>query len=330
MTLAVLSAMRRGFILAVAWAAGAAGAAPSPAEASDPPSALQRLIGSDGLGVGNVRRSDLEALWGRADIEKPVAASRQAWRTSHALLEYKARGLLFTTVANSYGQADPKVESGNFSLPFQDCTPQGLCLGMPQAEALPIISAHYQIKGDHATSFGNSDRITGRTYWGRNKGWRNTHYVSFGFSEGRLHTMSFQLEPTPLITLAQVRSGFLSLLGIAVLVLVGLGIEAVKKRIGPLEDEDEEEASPAWELGRLGLGIVLLVTAIGGMVLGFGTMSSGDGYAKLFSLLMGLGAVGLVVVALLVFSGSRNAIVSRGASAILLIGLIVLIAAKLF
>lgn len=321
--------MRRGLILAVAWAAGAAGAAPSPAEASDPPSALQRFIGADGLGVGKVRRSDLEALWGRADIEKPVAAARQAWRTSHALLEYKSRGLVFATVSGSYGQADPTVEMGHFTVPYQDCTPQGLCLGMPQAEAMPIISTHYQIKGDHATSFGNSGHTTGRTYWGRNKGWRNTHYVSFGFNEGRLHTMSFQLEPTPLITLAQVRSGLASLLGFAVLVLVGLGIEAVKKRIGPLEDEDEEEASPAWELGRLGLGIVLVVTAIGGMVLGFGTMSSGDGYAKLFSLLMGFGAVGLAMVALLVFSGSRNTIISRGASAILLIGLVVAAASKL-
>jgi hypothetical protein len=44
---------------------------------------------------------------------------------------------------------------------------------------------------------------------------------------------------------------------------------------------------------------------------------------------LGLGAAGLAVVALLVFSGSRNAIVSRGASAILLIGLVVLAAAKL-
>ena len=321
--------LRPVLALALAWATSAVVAAPSPAEASDPPSALQRFLGQDGLGVGNVHRSDLEALWGRADIEKPVAASKAAWRTSHALLEYKTRGLLFTTVPDSYGKADPIVEMGYFSLPFEDCTPQGLCLGMPEAQAMPIISALYKIRGDDASSFGNSGRITGRSLWGKNKGWRQTHYVSFGFNEGRLYTMSFQLEPTPLVTLAQVRSGLASLLGFAVLVLVGLGIEAVKKRIRPLEDEEEEEASPAWELGRLGLGIVLLATAIGGMVLGFGTMPSGDGYAKLFSLLMGLGAVGLAMVALLVFSGSRNTIISRGASAILLIGLIVAAASKL-
>jgi len=314
----VPSWLRTVLALALAWATSAVVAAPSPAEASDPPSALQRFLGNDGLGVGNVHRSDLEALWGRADIEKPVAASKVAWRTSHALLEYKTRGLLFATVPNSYGKADPVIEMGHFSLPFEDCTPQGLCLGMPEAQAMPIISAHYQIKGDHASSFGTTGRITGRSLWGKNKGWRQTHSVSFGFNEGRLYTMSFQLEPTPFITVAQIGSGLASLL-----VLVGLGMEAVKKQVEPLED------SPAWEIGRLGLGIALLVAAVGGMVLGFGSLSSSDGYAKLASLIMGLGAVGLALVALVVFSGSRNAIVSRGASAILLIGLIVLAAAKL-
>jgi hypothetical protein len=323
----VPSWLRTVLALALAWATNAVVAAPSPAQASDPPSALQRFLGHDGLGKGNVHRSDLEALWGRADIEKPVAASKATWRTSHALLEYKTRGLLFATVPNSYGKADPVVEMGHFSLPFEDCTPQGLCLGMPEAQAMPIISAHYKIRGDDASSFGNPGRITGRSLWGKNKGWRQTHYVSFGFNEGRLYTMSFQLEPTPFITVAQIGSGLASLLGFAVLVLVGLGIEAVKKKRA--EQDEPLEDSPAWEIGRLGLGIALLVAAVGGMVLGFGSLSSGDGYAKMASLIMGLGAAGLAVVALLVFSGSRNAIVSRGASALLLIGLIVLAAAKL-
>jgi len=323
----VPSWLRTALALALAWASSAVVAAPSPAQDSDPPSALQRFLGHDGLGVGNVHRSDLEALWGRADIEKPVAASKAAWRTSHALLEYKTRGLLFATVPNSYGKADPVVEMGHFTLPFEDCTPQGLCLGMPEAQAMPIISAHYKIRGDNASSFGNSGRITGRSLWGKNKGWRQTHSVSFGFNEGRLYTMSFQLEPTPFITVAQIGSGLASLLGFAVLVLVGLGIEAVKKKRA--EQDEPLEDSPAWEIGRLGLGIALLVAAVGGMVLGFGSLSSGDGYAKMASLIMGLGAVGLTLVALVVFSGSHNAIVSRGASAILLIGLIVLAAAKL-
>lgn len=319
-----MSSWLRGILAALAWAAGVAVAAPaSPAQAGDAPSALQRFLGPDGLGVGKVRRSDLEALWGRADIEKPVAAPKAAWRTSHARLEYKSRGLLFTTVPDSYGQPDPVVEMGHFSLPFEDCTPQGLCLGMPQAQAMPIITAHYKIRGNGVSSFGTAGRVTGHSLWGRNKGWRRTHYVSFGFNEGRLYTMSFQLEPTPLITLAQVRGGLAALLGFAVLVLVGLGVEAVKKQVEPLEE------SPAWEIGRLGLGIALLVAAVGGMLLGFGSLSSADGYSKLVSLVLGLGAAGLAVVALLVFSGSRNAIVSRGASAILLIGLIVLAAAKL-
>jgi hypothetical protein len=323
-TIRLMSAwLRRAVTLTLACIAGVALAAPPLARAADPPSALERFIGADGLGVGQVRRSDLEALWGRADIEKPVAERKAAWRNSHAMLEYKSRGLIFTTLPGSYGQPDPLIDGGTFSLPFQGCTPQGLCLDMSEAEAMPIISAHYKIRGDYATSFGHSGIITGRTWWGSNKGWRQTHHVSFAFDKGRLRTMHLQLEPTPFMTLKQLRSGVVTLLGFAVLVLIGLGLEAMKKHVEPITD------TPAWEVGKLGLGIALLVTAVGGMAIGFGTLSSTDGYAKLVSLLMGIGAVGLLVVSLLVFSRSRNTIISRGAGAILLIGLILLAAAKL-
>jgi hypothetical protein len=326
----VRAALVRGCrLVAAALLLGGCSPAPTPTPASAEVPALHRFIGADGLGTGLVKRSDLDALWGRPEFEKPMTPTYPSRGLGPWLLmEYKSRGLLFTTAPGSYGQADPRIEMATFRVPFDGCTPQGLCLGMPQEQALAIIHRLYKVTGDNATSFGNSGRINGRTVSARNLGWRRTHYLSFGFTEGHLHMMTFQLTPTPLISMAQLKSGFAWLLGLCLLVLGGLGLEAVKQTMG-CGDDDEREPSPAWELGRLGLGAGLLLAAITGMVLGFGALASGDGYAKMFSLMVGLGAAGLAVLALLVFSRSSNPLVSRGASAILLIGLVVLLASKL-
>ncbi|MET0333304.1 MAG: hypothetical protein ABW190_03460 [Rhizobacter sp.] len=135
----------------MAWAVAAS--AQTTDTAGLPP--LHRFVGSDGLGISTVKRSDLDALWGRADVEKPMtpSPSSRGDRRPWLLIEYKSRGLLFTTTQGSYGTADPPIATAYFTAPFDGCTPQGLCIGMPQAAAMPIITAHYKITSDNAASF---------------------------------------------------------------------------------------------------------------------------------------------------------------------------------
>jgi hypothetical protein len=239
--------MRRLFclLLALAFAGAAVGA---PDTHSLP--ALHRIVGSDGLGISTIRRSDLEALWGRADIEKQMTpSSSSSERRPWALLEYKSRGLLFTTTVGSYGTADPPIDTAYFSEPFDGCTPQGLCIGMPQDTAMAIITAHYKITGDYAVTFDQGGRFKGRSYTARNQGWRKTHTMSFGFSEGRLHAMSFRLQPTPLIAWRTVKGVIAWTLLITLVVGGTLVLRPYRRQLAPV-----------WKAVKVGFALYALAT----------------------------------------------------------------------
>jgi hypothetical protein len=235
-----------------AWSATAG--AQNPADAGRP--ALHRFIGSDGLGLGTARRSDLDALWGRADVEKPMGSlhgppERKRW----LLLEYKSRGLLFKTTPGSYGSSDPPLDTAYFSEPFDGCTPQGLCIGMPQDAAMAIIQAHYKITGDNAASFGRTGQVKGRTYSARNKGWRKTHYMSFGFADGRLHSMYFQLQPSPFVSARTVRG----VIGWTVLLAVVIGGSILLRPY-------RRQLQPVWKAAKVGLVLYALASVAMGLV----------------------------------------------------------------
>ncbi len=234
-----------GLLLALAFAGAAVGAP----DANSLP-ALHRIVGSDGLGISTVRRSDLEALWGRADVEKQMTpSSSSSERRPWALLEYKSRGLLFTTTPGSYGTADPPIDTAYFKEPFDGCTPQGLCIGMPQDAAMAIITANYKITSDYAATFDQVGRTKGRSYSARNKGWRKTHYMSFGFSEGRLHSMNFHLQPTPLIAWRTVK-GVIAWAILATLVVGGTLVLRPYRR----------QLEPVWKVAKFGFALFALAS----------------------------------------------------------------------
>lgn len=252
--------MRSLFCLLVALA-GLAWPVAASAQEKDPASlpALHRFVGNDGLGLSTVRRSDLDALWGRAEVEKRMGSKHTSRERGEWLrIEYKTRGLVFTTVRGSYGQADPLIEMAFFSEPFDGCTPQGLCIGMPQDAAMAIIAAHYKITSDHAASFGNSGHVTGRSYSARNQGWRKTHYMSFGFDQGRLRTMSFQLQPTPLIAWHSVRAA----LGWAILITIVVGASLLWQR-------HRRQLEPVVKVAKVGFVLYALGSVVFGLMLLF-------------------------------------------------------------
>jgi hypothetical protein len=231
----------------------------SGAQNKDPGSApaLHRFVGSDGLGLSTVRRSDLDALWGRADIEKPMSSKSSSHaRGSWLRLEYKSRGLSFTTPPGSYGQGDPLIDWAHFSEPFDGCTPQGLCIGMPQDAAMAIITAHYKVTGDYAVSSGNSGRVTGRSFSARNQGWRKTHSMTFSFDQGQLRSMSFQLQPTPLIAWRTVR-GVLAWTILITLVVGGTLLLRPYRR----------QLAPVWKAAKIGFVLYALGSVVFGLIL---------------------------------------------------------------
>lgn len=205
--------------------------------------ALRRFIGSDGLGLSSAKRSDLDELWGRADIEKPTTASPPSrTRGTWLVIEYKARGLRFTTSPESYGSGNPQIDYAYFSAPFEGCTPQGLCMGMQKEAALAIISAHYKI----TTIFGND-------YSARNRGWRTTHHMSFFFQDGRLHSMSFQLKPSPLLDRKE-----RELLFWAFLLAAMIGVERLLRPY-------RRQLEPVKKIAKIGCLLYLLISSLVGL-----------------------------------------------------------------
>lgn len=206
--------------------------------------ALQRFIGSDGLGLNTVKRSDLDELWGRADSEKPTTASRPSReRGTWLVLEYKSRGLIFSTTPDSYGSGNPQIANAYFSAPFEGCTPQDLCMGMPQEAALAIISKHYKITFNHGSNYSAS-----------NKGWRSTHHMSFSFKDGHLHSMSFQLHPSRLIGYKE-----RNLLFGALLLAVIIGLERVLRPY-------RRQLEPVRKIAKIGCMLYLVISTIVGLV----------------------------------------------------------------
>jgi hypothetical protein len=317
------------WVVVMLWGGGASAQAPAtPTPGASAP--LLPFVGSDALGVSTLKRSNIEALWGPPEkvsqalhSEKVMNLSRR--RSAHRdvptlRLHYPSVGLIFDTAPGFIDEVDPPLAYATVSSPHGGCTPQGLCIGMAEDTALPIITQHYKRMGDIAASWGKGGYVKGRIYLARNHGWRTTHQVSFTFKQGRLHEMSIQLQPHPWVTPTRLRAALNVVLLMGLLALVALALKEIKRTLGPV-----------WEKGRLVLGGLLLLAGVAGMVLGFGALlGSGDGYAKLSAFVFALGAAGLLVFGLLLFSGSSNTTVSRPAKATLIAGVVLLLLTKLF
>jgi hypothetical protein len=304
------------------------GIASSQAPAASAP--LLPFVSSDALGVSTLKRSDIEALWGPPEkvseashSEKVMSLSRRRNARQHTptlRLHYPSLGLTFDTAPGFNDEPDPPLAYATVSSPHEGCTPQGLCIGMAEEVALPLITQHYKRTGNIPVSWGNGGYVKGRTYLARNHGWRTTHRLRFTFKQGRLHEMSIQLQPRPWVTLTQLRAALNVLLLVGLLAGVALALNMVKETLGPV-----------WEKGRLWLGSMLLMAGAAGMVLAFGSLlDGGDGYSKMASLVFALGAAGLVVFGLLLFSGSSKATVSGPARLALIVGVVLLLLTKLF
>ncbi|MBK7005764.1 MAG: hypothetical protein IPH37_12010 [Burkholderiales bacterium] len=244
-----------------------------------------------------MRRSEVQISLGQPDEVKqwPYKPHTGSGGGGHHQILYPTLGLTFQINSEDANDHDPRLGWMTVALPWDGRTAQGLYLGMTEDAAMPIIRAGYKVKGSIAVSWGQGGYTKGNTVLAQNHGWRKTQSITFTFREKRLYRIEAQLKPTPLVSLKDIRALLGTIVSIALVALFGLGIQAVRERLGS-----------HWERLRTLLGAALVGT--GGLALfaGVSTFGSGDGYAKMASLVMGLGGGGMVVAGLALLSRARN------------------------
>lgn len=235
-------------------------------------------VGPQGLGLETVTLADVEARWGPPEEVKRFPRANRSGGQLH--WRYPSQGLQFEVNAVDADDRNPRVGDLTLALPYAGRTPQGLYLGMPQADAEAILQRYYKVRFRHDVFWGSGARSEerGESVSGSNPGWRRSQSVSFTFRQGRLHGMGFQLKPNPWVDPAFWRSTA----SFVILIALGLAgtwlVRTLRRGMG------------VW-WGRaqalLGLGLVVGAVLLGVVAVG---LFSSDGYGRLVGLILGFGA----------------------------------------
>lgn len=309
-------------LLALGCAVGAArGAADPPPVYPEAPGGGPRfdwINADDGLGRKVLRRSDVEARLGQPGEVKWWPYDRREDTGGHGDMRYPALGFKFQINPEDADDADPRIGWITLGLPWDGHTPQGLYLGMEEREAMAIIEGWYKVRGSIPLSWGQGGQSRGTAVLAGNRGWRKTQAITFTFREKRLHRIEAQLKPTPLVRLDDVLGLLRTVVTIGLLALVGTGLRAVRQRLGP-----------TWERLRTLLGFAVLGAGGFAIYAGVATFGSGDGYARMAGLMIGLGGAGMLFFALVLLARSRNAVISGFSKGILFAALAIIVVATL-
>jgi hypothetical protein len=252
-------------------------------------------VGEDGLGQKVLTLSQVADRLGapeRVDAPPYVRATRSG---GYRVWHYPERGLRFRVNREDNDDTDPRVAYLEVELPFDGRTPQGLYLGMPQGEALPLIEARYQVRGRTPTVNG-SHRPVGLYVSVSNLHGRRAQDATFRFHNGQLRSMSFQLKPRPWIAVRD-QEKLTSLLVLAGLLAAG-GWVAGRLRKG---------MGRAWHWAQVALGGALALVGVVLLVAAVGALGEGGGWAILLGPILGVGAaMALGVGGLMVHRGLRQ------------------------
>lgn len=295
----LLAVARHGSTLAALLACTAAFAAP---EVPMP------FVQANGLAAGVVRYSDVVKALGEPAQTRITPGSGYGQNASgdDFLFSYPQQGLSFRIDRKDRPKGDPPIESMTVAAPAQAETPQGLRVGMPSAEALRILQAHY--REEHRYHFGENSALS--TVVVSDLHGKGQRQLSVGFEQGAVRSLRFDLQDPPWLSTSTRRA----LVDGAVLVLVlaaGVGWMKLRARLGlkPIADEpDDEEEDDSPRPGLLVIGVLMFIGAAAAGAMGL-PLARGGGYEAYLGLIMLAAVAGLVLFggALLMRSGYRAA-----------------------
>jgi hypothetical protein len=247
----------------------------------DPPGQGPALpfVGEDGLGQKVLTLSQVADRLGapeRVDAPPEVRATRSG---GYRVWHYPERGLRFHVNREDNDGSDPRVAYMEVQLPFDGRTPLGLYLGMPQAEALPLIEARYRVR-TRTPTHGEGPKPIGLYVTVSNAEGRRAQDATFRFHNGLLRSMSFQLKPRPWIPVKD-QEKMTSL-------LVLLGLLAVG---GWLMGRLREGMGRTWHWAQLALGGALGLMGVVLLVGAISALGEGGGWAILLGPILGVGGV---------------------------------------
>lgn len=155
------------------------------------------FVGEDGLGQRTLRLSQVADRLGLPGMAEEMPHHVRTSGGAGLVWHYPDRGLTLSVRPGEHRASDPRVAWMSVKLPFDGRTPQGLYLGMTEQQALPLIEAHYAVRGlIRRDGSGGHPARGSLTVSAANRGIWPTQEVSFSFFDGRLHEMGFQMRPT--------------------------------------------------------------------------------------------------------------------------------------
>ena len=277
-----------GWMLAWALCGGSATAlaqGKSPPVYPDPPGQGPELVyvGPQGLGRERVTLADVKARWGSPEVVRNAPHDPRAalhW-------QYPSKGLRFQVNWENRDDKNPLVGWLQLDLPFDGRTPQGLYLGMPQAEAMAIVQRYYRVRSRLDLTSQSASQPKGQSVSVGNHGWRHSQLANFEFRQGRLFSMGFQLKPRPWIDPGLVRRTQ----GLLVLAAVALAASWVYLRL-------KHGMGAWWWRVQCLLAALLMAGGAWWLVAAQGMLGGGDGYSRMAGLVLGLCGAGALVVGL--------------------------------
>lgn len=252
-------------------------------------------VGANGLGLDNVRLSDLAAAWGPADDIARVPLDRKDGAGGVHHWHYETLGLKFFVAHERARDRDPLVSSVDVRAPFAGRTPNGLYLGMPEAEAMAILERDYRNVSRSPLVWGPYSAERGTWVSVGAPGGSRKSVASFAFRRDRLYEMNFRLAPDPWLSGKSQRE----LRNLGVLMVVALAAHWVYLRWRPSIDS-------TWRRMRGSLGAVLVLV---GTLLAIMSVQAlgGGGWGALGGLVFAGGGLFAVVIGLgLLFAAWRG------------------------
>lgn len=278
------------------------------------------FVATSGVVEKALRFSDLAGTLGQADtdVTRPVSYDNGYRRGEDRVMTYKSRGMTFLIERDARKGSDPVVSTMTVTAPSRATLPNGLAMGMPYAQALPILERSYKVEKAYKTGLQPWFTVTDRE--------RETdRTVHISFTDGKLSFVMFTTRDPPSL-LQRMRQW----VGSALLLVLMSAIAWVFYQLRGGDDEGEREPSRLVETARYTIAALLVSGGAIMAAVGVSAFRSSDPYSRMAGLIALLAGLGGLFYAALVLSGARNKAVSIISSGLILLLVAASVAGKFF